>query len=86
MAEFTLTRLRNMKVCVIDVHLGLTVCPLNVHKIRAEKRYLTNLRNSYKVFRYLYIKFALTDEYKLHMYVRSFSLLHSYEQSSYARG
>ena len=60
-----------MKVCVIDVHLGLTVCSLNVHKIRAEKRYLTNLRNSYKVFRYLYIKFALTDEYKLHMYVRS---------------
>ena len=71
MAAFTLTRLRNMKVCVIDVHLVLTVCPLNVHKIRAEKRYLTNLRNSYKVFRYLYIKFALTDEYKLHMYVRS---------------
>ena len=71
MAAFTLTRLRNMKVCVIDIHLGLTVCPLNVHKIRVEKRYLTNLRNSYKVFRYLYIEFALTDEYKLHMYVRS---------------
>ena len=71
MAAFTLTRLRNMKVCVIDVHLGLTVCPLNVHKIRAEKRYLTNLRNSYKVLRYLYIKFALTYEYKLHLYVQS---------------
>lgn len=48
-----------MKVCVIDVHLGLTVCPLNVHKIRAEKRYLTNLRNSYKAFQYLYMSNCL---------------------------
>ena len=72
-----------MKVCVIDGHLGLSVCLLNVHKIGAEKRYLTNSRNSYKVFRYLYMSNSLQQMNIIYMKERSLDnlyILRTYKQ------
>ena len=65
-----------MKVCVIDGHLGLSVCLLNVHKIRAEKRYLTNLHNYLQgVLTFISVKFTLTDEYWLQYVCAKFEFI-----------
>ena len=49
-----------MRACVIDGHLGLTVCLLNVHKIRAEK-YIYKLAILTKVLIFIYANLLNTD-------------------------
>ncbi len=55
-----------MKVCVIDGHLGLSVCLLNVHKNMSRKKIsykFTQFLQGFSIF--ISVKFTLTDEYSL---------------------